>query len=742
MTSIPTTPSTSMPIPGTRPAPAVPGGAGAPLAALDPVKLLNKYKWLLAGAAAVGMAIGLAAHFALASFYPTYKASALFNCLPPVTSLRGDDINFVSENEMLRFMQTQARMMTQEAVLQAVVEDPALRRDAPKWSKRFEENEGATFNTVKALEELKDTIRASVIPQTSLIELSASYRDRFDATQLVTLVRTKYMNLLQEQGRAAREERTRTVRTQLDRIESDILVQTQKRENLITKEQVAALNESTDATRVEIGQVSDDLVKTQQQLEAMRKSRDQMETELSRPGGAMAFGDELVATIGRDPRIQEIQSEKQRLENLLQSLLNQQFGEEHRTVRDVRARILATEQNLADARNRLLREMFDGQLDSIRKNIAQLEAVESKLVEKQATLKSRLTDMSRVQSQLNDIGDNIKGLMDLRTQTSATLQQLVSLSDMAQSNRVMIAQIERPPTMWSFPKIQIMVPAGFILAVGLVGGVVLLREVVDQRVKGPSDITIMPRMRLVGWVPDAAEDPAGPGAPETAFRDRPRGIVAEAFRQVRASLAKRLQQAEARTLLVLAGMPGSGATSVVSNLALAYAATDRRVLVIDANFRRPALHRVFGAGEGPGLADALSGRDNGKNPAAFIQHTQTGGLDILPAGSKELRVFERLATEPMSELLAWARGTYDLVLIDVAPAIVGGDWLALAQRSDATLLVVRAYAEKRGLVNRVRNELAESKSEFLGVLVNSVRAAAGGYMKGNIRAAKEYTEEA
>jgi Mrp family chromosome partitioning ATPase len=92
----------------------------------------------------------------------------------------------------------------------------------------------------------------------------------------------------------------------------------------------------------------------------------------------------------------------------------------------------------------------------------------------------------------------------------------------------------------------------------------------------------------------------------------------------------------------------------------------------------------------------------------------------------------------MTALLAEAKSRYDLVLIDTAPAIVAGDGLALAQRCDASLLVVRAMGEKRGLVARVRNELSETRGEFLGVLVNAVRASPGGYLKGNLRAAQEY----
>jgi Mrp family chromosome partitioning ATPase len=123
-----------------------------------------------------------------------------------------------------------------------------------------------------------------------------------------------------------------------------------------------------------------------------------------------------------------------------------------------------------------------------------------------------------------------------------------------------------------------------------------------------------------------------------------------------------------------------------------------------------------------------------------VQATSTPGLDLLGAGSKEQRVFERLATEAMGELLTKVRMMYDIVLIDVAPAIVAGDGVSLAHRCDSSILVVKAMSEKRGMVARIKNDLTDARSEFLGVIVNAVKSATGGYMKGNIKAAHEYQQ--
>jgi tyrosine-protein kinase Etk/Wzc len=95
----------------------------------------------------------------------------------------------------------------------------------------------------------------------------------------------------------------------------------------------------------------------------------------------------------------------------------------------------------------------------------------------------------------------------------------------------------------------------------------------------------------------------------------------------------------------------------------------------------------------------------------------------------------------MQQILDDAKSRYDLVLIDTPPAIVAADALSLAAKADASVLVCRAYSEKRGLIQRLRNQLADAKGDFLGVVVNGVRAAAGGYMKANFKASMSYQQD-
>ena len=287
------------------------------------------------------------------------------------------------------------------------------------------------------------------------------------------------------------------------------------------------------------------------------------------------------------------------------------------------------------------------------------------------------------------------------------------------------------------PQLFLMIPLGVVVITGLTSGTILAAEFLDQRVKSPADLAAMPRTKILGTIPLADEDPSVNGQYDTVMRDATRSVVAESFRQVRTSVLKRMGQAGHKTCLVFSGMPGSGATGVAANLGLACAGVDRRVLIIDANFRRPAMHKRFGLIEGAGLGDVLAGEGD---LATCVQDvpTDNGSLHVLTAGTGSKRLFERLGTEAMTRLLAEVGDVYDIVFVDTAPAIVAGDAASLAQRCDASIQVTRALAETRGMVGRVKNEFAEAPAEMLGIIVNAVKSAAGGYMKRNIRTSAQY----
>ncbi len=738
MTSVPTTMTGGLPanraagssanVPA--PAPSAMGGS------IDPIKLVNKYKWLLAAAAVVGMFVGVGAHFLLLRVAPVWTPKAVFKCLPGQTDIL-QNINMTSDIELSRFIQTQARLMTSDAVLQRLSESSQLRDQAKVWCQQFyklDPNTGQeVFNSKAALEKLRSTVKARVIPQTSLVELSVSWRDRDDTTTVCRLVTDQYIKLITDESEDYTRNTTKAFRDAIDGIEKEMTQLRNRRESLIKDEKVQSIDDARNQQAVELQAVNEVLLTKTQDREGLLKQLAPLQAMSDT--GDIVYPDDMIEEADRDPQVQDARSRVRLIETQRQMLINKGLSPDHREFRQNEVDLKAARATSDEVQRRVLMKIFQGKLQQLQTGKSALEAQIDDLTTKRNKISDRLIELTTIQTQLAEIARKMEGLQKQKEDNDLGMRKTIALGDLPGAKRVLVQDPARAPTEMTFPQLKLLAPAGMMLMVLLVGGTALVRELIDQRIKNPSDIAIIPRARLLGWVPDAIEDPAGEGTMETAFRDRARGVVAESFRQLRSSLNKRLQAAGHKTVLVLSGLPASGATSTVTNLAMAFAAADRKVLIIDANFRRPGVHRVFGLPEAPGLGDVLARQ---AEFGACVQASGTANLDILTAGAKEHRVLERLSTEAMGEVLAQARGAYDLVLIDVAPAIVAGDGLALAHRVDATALVVRAFGEKRGMVARIKNDLMDTRSEFLGVVVNGVRAASGGYLRGNIKAAHEY----
>lgn len=727
MTTVPAT--TRPPVPAPRAAgPATP----APVATIDPVKMFRKYKLVLAIAAVLGLIGGAGLHFAWMALYPRWTARVIFQ----VFSVQADPTQpegagQVDDVALQRYMMTQRAIMTSDLVLLKLAEDRRMTTEAPRWASKFEEN--GVYNPAEAQRYLKDIASARVIPETRFIEMSISWRDRENVTALVKLWRETYETELRRQMLETSSSQRDAVTRAIEDITQQVNESQNRRAKLLTDKKIDVINKQHIDTQQNLGVINQQLVNIRLDLEALKTRMISYEDELRNPAGPQ-FGEALRDEVESMPEIQQIKGVITTLTSERQAMLLK-FTEQHRMVRELDIQLQGYQQSLDQKRAERIEQRFRAMVDATRMGVAQLEAQQLDLSDRQAVLSERLRELTQTQAQLDDIDRSITLAIENRSKLELRQRELNALQSLDSFMRVLVFQRESLPTEVSFPKLKFLLPAGLFFA--LLGTSVFLigRELLDTRIKGPSDVALIPRARVAGLIPAASEDPSAPGAVETAFRDRPRGVIAESFRQVRSALSKRMDLAAHRTVAVVAASPGSGGTTVVSNLALVNAAAGQRVLVIDANMRRPALHRIFGVNEGPGLGDVIMG---GAALEGAVQRAGDDRLHVLSAGSREHRASELLATEAMTRLVRQARELYDIVLIDVAPALVSGDGMAVANRCDASVLVVRAMSETRGMVARLIVDLNDARGELLGVLVNGVRASAGGYMRSNIKATHEY----
>jgi protein-tyrosine kinase len=194
---------------------------------------------------------------------------------------------------------------------------------------------------------------------------------------------------------------------------------------------------------------------------------------------------------------------------------------------------------------------------------------------------------------------------------------------------------------------------------------------------------------------------------------------AEQFRTLRTRLYNLRETSPLKKILVTSALAGEGKTFVATNLAQAIAREpDRRVLMIDADLRSPALHRPLGAPLSPGMAEYLRGE---ATDAEIIQHGQEGNLCFIAAGAGETNSSELLSNGSFENLLEQLSPLFDWVIIDSPPCLPVADANVLAGSCDGVLLVVRARSTPAAATERARKELQRRK--VVGVVLNAVEEA-------------------
>jgi capsular exopolysaccharide synthesis family protein len=184
-----------------------------------------------------------------------------------------------------------------------------------------------------------------------------------------------------------------------------------------------------------------------------------------------------------------------------------------------------------------------------------------------------------------------------------------------------------------------------------------------------------------------------------------------------------------RTILLSSASPAEGKSTVVSNLGIAIAEVGNRVLIIDADMRKPRLYSIFGVDEKPGLAEYLKDCKTPGIPSGLIKPTEVPNLFLLPSGEPTSAALGLLHGNKMPDLLRQLKQQFDIILIDTPPMLQISDARVLAHMVDAVILVVRADQTTRDAAQAAVQRFHEDGSTVLGTILNdwNPKHAPGGY---------------
>ena len=283
------------------------------------------------------------------------------------------------------------------------------------------------------------------------------------------------------------------------------------------------------------------------------------------------------------------------------------------------------------------------------------------------------------------------------------------------------------------------------LLVGLFGGLglIFLVESLDNTVKGPEDVEKLAGLPSLGIIPFLTADGgrkksdvygsyrsygADAAKPEEALPQvreielinhlYPKFSIAEDYRTVRTSILFSHADAAPKTIAFTSTLPQEGKTATVSNLAVSFAQLEGRVLLVDADLRKPRLSKIFNLRNASGLSSYLAGKGSFDE---VVQKTSIENIWTVPSGPHPPNPAELLNSKRMKDLLAEAKERFNVVLLDTPPVLAVIDPVIVASLADSTVIVVRAGKTTRRPLLRAIEEVRKSKADIIGVVFNEVR---------------------
>ena len=702
------------------------GEGGGPPSAGDIVSMLRRRIVLIVILFILFSAMAVAGFWAWWTYLPSYRAECQIQCISniPDSGLSVEQRQ-LRQDEHERFVMTQALALRTPSILEDALRTAAVRET--EWFKGVQRREE------EPLLKLEDKLRAAPVRGTDILKVWIECHNRKDPAVLVNTVVDRWYETVER--RAAQEfasEPLRDAQEQLVAIDAQIEEKrAQQREIAMRLPAGARQNPANNIAAQQVEQYSAQVAELTLEMSQLEQFR-QIYND---PAGVPVTAEDR-ALVEQDPQVAELARTLFLLEQ--QKAADEGvFGPEHREYRQLEARIEAIADKLANLRAEKLTERREDIREATNTAYANAQHALFLARENLAMSEAMLQDQDQLLFNYATLQEDLDRDVAYRAQLNEVIQSLNRVVRQKGAVNINILQRAIDPLEKSSPSLLVL-PVGIVLALAVAIGLALVLELADKSIRTPKDLERYLTVALLGAVPDTDDEEVAIKQVETVVRDTPRSMVAEAFRRVRTSMRFSTTADRQRCVVVTSPRPEDGKTTVACNLALAIAQGGRRVLLMDANFRRPGIHKQFDKAAKRGLSNILIGDETLES---CVSSTDLPALNVLGSGPIPPNPTELLGSEAFRQLLGKATEDYDQVIIDTAPVLLTSDALVLASADVGVILVVRANENTRGAVRRAQSLLDGVNACVLGSVLNAVQSTRGGYFREQLHDYYEYQAE-
>jgi polysaccharide biosynthesis transport protein len=741
MTTLPQTTGTRFPRAGGR-APNIPGPVqsglpagpgGNTLTAGDIIRVLRANALLTVVMLVLSLAAGWGIYTAMAKYAPSYTATAQLKVqTPSLIDLKNPGAASIISNASAPLevrMQTQANILQNASLWRQVLEDAQSPVRKTQWFENFVvtgANGTPKLDMNAALKDLRNRIGVIVFKNSELIQIAVSANTSADAVELLNeIVRVHIENENRINGEARNGEES-TLNTLKARTEARISISSNK-----INELNKALNWSNNTggpvvTQMELNGLMTERAKALSELNESKSFLDSTEKTLE-DGGVPAS---IQMQMDNDPRLATLRNQLDNSDTQYQ-VEKSKNGESSRLAKELVVQIDTLKKKVADREDELRNQVAGSLVQNLQSAVDKGMAAVADYDQRVAKVSELLRDYNRNMDERASEERVLSLLTEKRKSIEDKLDNITANSFNAENRATVRKMYVEEPTGMSSPNLPVTMLLSGVVGLGLALGIAFLRELMDTSIRSPRDITRVGQMNLLGMIPHEDDDPQAAGSElSLVISQAPHSVIAEQFRHVRTRLQHAASLDTTRSLLVTSPGPGDGKTTVACNIAAGLALNGRKILLVDANFRRPQIHSVFGLTNDVGFGSVLGQQ---ASIETAVRKTNVPNLDVLTTGPRPANPTELLESALLTEFIDRALEEYDHVVFDSGPILLVSETVALAPRVDGVITVVKARANSRGLLQRMRDALRQLKSEHIGVVLNGVRTQGGGYYGRNIK---------
>jgi polysaccharide biosynthesis transport protein len=656
--------------------------------------VLVRQRWLIVGLFFLVMAIGLAILF---SRTPMYRAGATLEFQrTEMQIIQGSEVQPATVADA-EFMNTQFALLRSRGLAERVAEVLDLPSDPRYVGQKASRAERLALATRR----VERNLMVDSVDRSRVVRVAFRSPYPGESARIANAVAEHFIQMTLERrfnttvyARNFLEERLQTTKTSLEDAERRLVAYSGQKEIIdLSSVGGSEVGSSLDASALmalntSLTTAQDDRIKAEQKFNEAR----------SNPASRAALENDAIRKLRGDRAAFVGQRDE----------LRNRYKDDYPEMVQLTSRIASIDKEIEGEIQRVL-----GSLENdYRAALAREDALKARVEE----LKGRVQDLRNRSIDYNILAREVD---TLRAQYNALLTRYKEVSISSGIGASQVAIVDRAVTPRTPFEPNIPFGLGLILATSaaLSLGIALARDFIDDTIKSPQDMKEKLRLAVIGVVPKLKTS--------QTFLDlltQKRSAVAEAFTSARTALQFTTPAGIPRTMLITGVRPGEGKTSTTTGFGAIIAAGGKKVLIIDADLRRPSF--VVGKDASVGLSGLLTGKGD---LAANIVKGELDNLYLLPSGVIPPNPAELLTSAQMAELLSEASTMFDMVIVDSPPVLDFADAPALSSICEATLLVMQAGAVRRPVAQRTIDRLIDAQANLIGGFLTKFDASRVGY---------------